>query len=671
MPLLTRMPKNKVKAQVVSLAPGFTAGAVLRQSGIPVHDVALSRKRFTWGAFGELQTATESFRPDVIQAWGHTAQLAAMALRSRCDWNPKVVWSVGETAPLPKNAGLIDRQKLKWLAKGSAKVDRIVYTSEASAVLHRRAGFPDGGHVVVPPGVDPTRFKPDFAARKKVREQLGLGGDAFVIGMVAPFQTQHDHPTLIKAVGELIKTNPHIALLLAGHGVQKGNGPLMALVGGGPMGTRTHLLGEWSDMSAFFNACDIACSSSLTDSGRMTLVMAMQCGVPCVATGMGAQGEVIGQFGVAVEPGSPAAFIRGITRIMQLPAEKRVFMAQGARKHALTHFVPVRSMQKYLQLYFDIVGRQALAAEAVPAQEIDASIPAPPPDMQIVGTVKTKSKTVDLVASTDLADPDSIESRVEASKVAYKKYKPEPEPEAVVEAPPVREGDVLEIFESDQVSAKASANAGMNERARGVADELEDLLTPEELQTDPAQQALTPKKPAEKPVAAAAASAAPAKPAEAAKAVEPVKPLELVKPAELAQAVEPVVAIETLSLVEPVQMASPVAAAEPVHPVAAAEPATAVESVVAVEPLALVEPVTVALPMAAAEPVRPVEVAAPAVASMPTIDFVIELEEESLQASLIFDAPPAESEPPSASDSSIQLELLADPPEELKRAVGD
>lgn len=656
MPLLTRMPKNKVKAQVVSLAPGFTAGAVLRQSGVPVHDVALSRKRFAWGAFGELQTATESFRPDVIQAWGHTAQLAAMALRSRCEWNPKVVWSVGETAPLPKNAGLLDRQKLKWLGKRSAKVDRIVYTSEASAMLHRRVGFPDSGHVVVPPGVDPTRFKPDFAARKKVREQLGLGGEAFVIGMVAPFQTQHDHPTLIKAVGELVKTNPHIALLLAGHGVQKGNGPLMALVGGGTMGTRTHLLGEWSDMSAFFNACDIACSSSLTDSGRMTLVMAMQCGVPCVATGMGAQGEVIGQFGVAVEPGSPAAFIRGINRIMQLPAEKRVFMAQGARKHALTHFVPVRSMQKYLQLYFDIVGRQALAAEAVPAQEIDASIPAPPPDMQIVGTVKTKSKTVDLVASTDLADPDSIESRVEASKVAYKKYKPE-EPEPVVEAaPPPREGDVLEIFESDQVSAKAAGNAGMNERARGVADEMDDLLTPEELQTDPAQKALAPQKPIEKPVAAAATAPAIEKPpVEIVRAVEAVRSIETVGPIELAKSIE---------VVEPIELVKPT------------EPVKAVAPVAIVEPIMLAEPVKAAPPVTVAQPVRPVEAAAPAVASMPvasmpTIDFVIEPEEVSPQASLVFDPPPAEPTPPSASDSSIQLELLADPPEQLKRAVGD
>ncbi|HEY5810896.1 MAG TPA: glycosyltransferase, partial [Povalibacter sp.] len=409
MPLLTRMPKHRVKAQVATLAPGFAAGALLRQGGIPVHDISLSRKRFSWGAFGELLNATREFRPDVIQAWGHTAQLVALLVRSRCDWPLKVMWTPAETAPLPTNAGLIDRQKLKLVAKFASRADGIVYTSEAAAMLHRRAGLPEGGHAVVPPGVDPIRFKPDFAARKKVREQLGLSAQTFVIGMAAPFQPGSDHTTLIKAVGELIKTNPNVALILAGHGVQKGNGPLMALVGGGTMGTRTQLLGDWSDMSAFYNACDIACSSSLNDSGRLTLVMAMLCGVPCVGTGMGAQGEVIGQFGVAVEPGSPAAFIRGITRVMQLQPDRRAFMAQGARKHALNNFVYVRSLQKYLQLYFDSVGRQALAAEDVPTPEIDAAIPAPPPDMQIV--IKEK-KARNAVAIQDLSDPDSIEAKV-------------------------------------------------------------------------------------------------------------------------------------------------------------------------------------------------------------------------------------------------------------------
>ena len=88
----------------------------------------------------------------------------------------------------------------------------------------------------------------DAAMRRKVREQLQIPPKAFVIGMLAPFQPEYDHATLLKAAGDLIKTNPDLTILLAGHGVQKGNAPLMALVGGGALGARTHLLGEWSDV---------------------------------------------------------------------------------------------------------------------------------------------------------------------------------------------------------------------------------------------------------------------------------------------------------------------------------------------------------------------------------------------------------------------------------------
>ena len=466
MPLLTRLPKQRVKSQVVVLAPNFAPGAVLRQAGVPVHEVAFSTQRFSFGAPAELFNTIRLMRPEIIQAWGLTAQLVALAVRARCDWKPKIVWSAADTAPLTKHASLLQRQKLKLAAKFAAKADRIVYTSDAAAGLHRRVGFPDARPAIIPPGVDALRCKPDYALRRKVREQLGLPANAFVVGMVAPFQLESDHATFLQGVGELIKTNPNIYVLLAGHGVQRGNAPLMALVGGGTLGTRTQLLGDWSDISSFYNACDVACSSSRSDTARMTLVMAMLCGVPCVATGMGAQGEVLGQFGVAIEPGSPAAFVRGIKRVMDMPADKRAFMALGARKHALSRFIHPRAAQQYLELYFELAGINADAARELPLPQIDPTIPAAPvevvPDPSTVGAEKVAS------ASIEWSDPDSLEV-APAKKPAASKQ------------PVLQEGDVLQMFESDLASG-AIAKSRNDERARGVTDEVEDLLTPEELQ---------------------------------------------------------------------------------------------------------------------------------------------------------------------------------------------
>jgi glycosyltransferase involved in cell wall biosynthesis len=478
MPLLTRMPRPRVKAEVISLSPGCVRSDVLRQHGVPVHDLAFSRRRFSVTAIKDVLRIVRASRPDVIQAWGHTAQILAPLLRRRCEWQPHVVFSVGDTAPLAKSAGLVDRQKLKLVAKAAANAQRIVYTSEAAAAHHRRAGFPDGGHFCISPGVDAARFKPDLAARAKVRERLQIPPRAFVVGMVAPFQPEFDHATFLKAAAELIKTNPDLYLLLAGHGVQRGNAQLMAMIGSGSLSTRVQLLGEWSDLASLFNACDVVCSSALHDSARMTLAMAMLCGIPCVATGMGAQGELLGQHSVAIEPGSPAAFIRGITKILQLTPERRAHLASGARKHALQNYVSVRSLQKYLGLYGELVGREALA-DGIVVPPVDAVEPVPVP-------VAEPARPATRRTIEEIADPDSLETKVaSAQPEALPKWRVEQEraraeQEArTAEAIASTDGDVLQIFEMEiakPASSSSSSSIAMGERARGVADEVEDLL---------------------------------------------------------------------------------------------------------------------------------------------------------------------------------------------------
>jgi len=627
MPLLTRLPKQRVKSQIACLSPNAVPAAVLRQQGVPVHDIALSRQRFALGAFNQLANHAKIFRPDVIQAWGHTAQIVAIALRKRCAWNPKVVWGVSETAPLPKVAGFVDRQKLKYAAKFGAQADRIVYASEAGAAQHRRVGFPDGGHAVIPPGLDATRFKPDFHSRVKLREQLNLPQDAFVVGMIGAFQPEFDHATLLKGIGEIIKTNPHVYLLLAGHGVQRGNAALMAMVGGGTLGTRTQLLGEISDVAAFYNACDVACSSSLFDTERMSLVMAMLCGVPCVATGMGAQGEVIGQFGVAIEPGSPQAIIRGVNRILQLAPEKRVFMAQNARKHALENFVYVRSLQKYLQIYFDLVGRQTLVEEDVPTPQIDPTLPVRPNIPMETAEAAAKRKKSALV---ELADPDSLESLARVPTDGPKQEAPK------------QESDVLNDFEVASASSNSVSAPTERVQTAKADDEHEDLLAPDVLAATAAESApfVAAQKPTAStpPVAVPRPSTRPSVP-RTAKAPEPVKeaPERKFRDTNLA----------TLAQVKSTPRPKPQIAAVP-KPAAAA-------------------------PVAPAPAAQPVENKTPVVAVDPdVIDMPLDFDPKPVAAGTSAPQPDPKPETATSVDerSALQLELLPDPSSDSQLATG-
>ncbi len=349
-PLLARIGRDHFRTQVVNFAPGDRQTAVIRQLGVPVHDIELSRRRFAPGALSELRKYAADFQPDLIHAWGHTAPLAARWLKGARAI--PTVWTL--PTGKPDITHFLDRLKLKQLGKHAAATKHIVYPSRAVAAEYRRLGFPETNSSFIAAGVDLDRFKPDAKMGQQLRTQLKLEANAFVIGMHATFAPENDFATFVRAMAELIKSNPNIHVVLAGKGVQRGNSGVMALLGGGTLATRTTLLGEWSDLSALFNACDVFCSSSLSDGSAQMLASAMLCGVPCVGTGKGLQGEVLGQHGIAVEPGSPNGLVRGITRVLEMSAEKRVFMAEAAGKHVLNNFSMQGAVQKYLGLYLQM-----------------------------------------------------------------------------------------------------------------------------------------------------------------------------------------------------------------------------------------------------------------------------------------------------------------------------
>jgi len=420
LPLLTRGNRQRVDSHVVSFVRGAAQFAVVRQSGVPVHEVPLSSQQFSPGALLELRSLIEKTHPDVIHAWGSSAHVAAMMLSS--GKAPPVVWSIASTLPLPPKAGLADKFLFGRNKKYAPDTDRIVYPSAAAAAQHRRAGLPEAIGSVISPGIDAERFRPDPAARQRVRQQLELPPDAVVVGMYAPFQPEFDHATLLKAVGELIRTNQHLYCVLAGRAIARGNAALMAMVGGGTLGTRTRLIGEWSDLGALFNACDVVCSSATTDVARLSLAMSMLCGVMCVGTGMGAQGEVIGNFGVAVEPGSPDAMMKGIRRILEMPADRHAFMSREARKHAWQNFNIARAIDRYHELYIELATGEAVKlASDKPDAVPDAPIIARPMPAAATKPVEPEAPKVEaqpVVALVDVkaepAKPDTLSADLDA-----------------------------------------------------------------------------------------------------------------------------------------------------------------------------------------------------------------------------------------------------------------
>ena len=346
--------------------------------------------------------------------------------------------------------------------------------------------------------------------------------------------------------------------------------------------------------------------------------------------------------------------MRGITRVMQMPEDRRIAMVQSARKYALANFVSVLSMQKYLQLYYDVVGRQALAD--VPAPQIDASIPAPPPDLHTstARSERARAAAAALVSLHQVSDPDSLEEQVPEVAGAYKA--PPPPPVARKEEKPVSDGDVLKIFESGLTRPRSTAEGNpMSERARGVAEDLGDLLTPEELQTVKSE----PVKPVEaKPAASAPAPAKPAAPKSAASAARSAATASVERSSVAPPASRPTPVVEPPRAAPPVKAVSVAPQEKPASP----PPAVQSKSVAATEAPTVV-PTAAPQSTPAAEVTPAVVPASPPVSELKTVLLASPVRHTPVQLPMLPDEEIFVSTPGSVSapvEQTLQLRLLED-----------
>jgi hypothetical protein len=199
----------------------------------------------------------------------------------------------------------------------------------------------------------------------------------------------------------------------------------------------------------------------------------------------------------------------------------------------------------------------------MPTPEIDASVPVPAK----VGASAENRKSV--VTMAELADPDSLEAKVAESAESLPKWRLDQEQARTKREQELTQkissaqsnGDVLQVFEAEMAKPQNNDRAS-NERARGVADESEELLSMEAIATPtPAATRVTPA-PTPTPVSAltlAPAPVVPVAPAPVAKATPaPAPALELTPESQPAQAAQPAPA--PAAAPEPASVTQPLAA---------------------------------------------------------------------------------------------------------------
>lgn len=221
------------------------------------------------------------FYPGVM---GRTAAILARVPRIYTTLHNTYSW-------LDRRHGLVNRM----LALGT---DRVVGVSNACIEDSlRRDKIPRDRYVVIPNGVDESRFHPRPEAKPRLLAELGWPENTFIVGNIGTFSPRKDQRTLLRAFETIADAHPAMRVVIVGSErkhEQETADELRTLSSSPDLEGRIRILSDRKDIEEVVAGFDVFCMPSKVEGFGLALVEAMMSGIPCVVSDIPAFREIAG-----------------------------------------------------------------------------------------------------------------------------------------------------------------------------------------------------------------------------------------------------------------------------------------------------------------------------------------------------------------------------------------
>ena len=315
----------------------------LRQRAREGHDLVplAPATEMDLSAAWRLSRLVKQLKPDVLHAHDpHAVAMAALALSMSTQLaKPPLVASRRVDFHMKGNA--LSRWKYR-------QVDCFVCASDAIRDMVIADGVPAAHAVTIHEGVDLGHIA--AAPKADLHADLWLPHDAPIVGNVAALVPHKGQRHLVDAAAIVVKQVPDARFVIAGEGELRAS--LERHIGEKHLEKHVFLAGFRPDILSVHKAFDVFVMSSITEGLGTSLLDAMACGRPIVATTAGGMPEVVadGETGILVPPRDDNAMAAAIVRLLKDPALRGRMGAAGERR-VNEHFSAERMVQDTLDLY--------------------------------------------------------------------------------------------------------------------------------------------------------------------------------------------------------------------------------------------------------------------------------------------------------------------------------
>ena len=244
----------------------------------------------------------------------------------------------------------VDRFSLK-------SYDRVICVSERLLSECLDAGVPIGNLCEIDNAIDLSSYN-SLPDKHEVRANFGISPENPVVVAVGRLSKEKAFDVLIQAFADLLATGLDATLLIAGDGPERE--ALQNRIASLQVEQSVRLIGHVADPRAVYAAADVFALSSTSEGLPNSLLEAMACGVPVVATAVGAVPTVISDEsnGLLCAASEAASLTLAMNRLFS-NSDLRQQLASAARSTIHQRYCFERRMQKVAAVYDSVLSHQS------------------------------------------------------------------------------------------------------------------------------------------------------------------------------------------------------------------------------------------------------------------------------------------------------------------------
>ena len=231
----------------------------------------------TPGGIGQIQ----KYKPDAILVFGWAYQSHLQIIKH---FNAKLpVYFRGDSTLLNEKPGIKNSLRYVFLRWVYTKISHAFYVGENNKAYYKKFGLGESQLSFAPHAIDNDRFDADRSVEAgELRSSLNIAEQEILILYAGKFEPVKNVEVLLKAFMALNRQNVH--LLLTGNGPEEKK--LKTLVAGSDSLRHIHFIDfkNQSYMPVLYQAADLFCLPSKSESWGLSINEAMACGTAILAS---------------------------------------------------------------------------------------------------------------------------------------------------------------------------------------------------------------------------------------------------------------------------------------------------------------------------------------------------------------------------------------------------